>query len=402
MNKSVRWFLSAVSAMLNGSEVPKPDAELDPAAITDLAAFVHFDNLLYYVKQSLGLEISAKESERFAQNVMLDANQSDALSELLARLSAAGIRVIPLKGSRLKSLYPLTDMRYMGDIDLLYRGDDGVLLSVMTELGYQVKGWQIGEVHHVFVRDQISVELHHRLLHPGSPLLDPLETLWERAVPAPEGEGVFDLSPVDFYMHLISHAVMHMLEGGIGIRTFVDFGLYLRQHPELLCDQALAQALKREGLDTFEARARHIAAILLDGKEPSEADALVLDGLLRSGIFGTAVGLAAREMGRVESNGRSASRVKYVLSRLFPSASGLAYRYPYLRRGGIRCLLYPVFWIRRLFAILLHKERRMKIGTGLSAASAVGDAELSALRHEQAYFGVAELAGKHEVHNDET
>ncbi len=401
MNKSVRWFLSAVSAILNGREAPAPDAELDLPLVTRLAAFIHFDNFLYYIKQSAGLEIGSEENDRFIQNVMLDADQSTALSELLARLPAAGIEVIPLKGSRLKSLYPMTDMRYMGDIDLLYRGDDDALLSVMTELGYRPKSWKVSEVHHVFVRDRVTIELHHRLLHPRSPFGEPLASLWERVVPAPETSGVFDLSPTDFYLHLLSHAIMHMLEGGTGIRTFIDFGLFLRLHPELLGDATLAAALDREGLAAFEARARRIAAIILDGAEPSEEDALAIGGLLRAGIFGTGVGFAARTMSRSESEGGSASRGRYILSRLFPSLSDLAYLYPYLRRGGPRSLLYPVFWVRRLCAILFHKDRRARIGRGLSAASSVGADELAAVRFEQAYFGVEMLAGKYEGHTDE-
>jgi len=60
---------------------------------------------------------------------------------------------------------------------------------------------------------------------------------------------------------------MHLLEGGTGIRTFLDIGLYVEAHPELLSDGRVRDALRREELLAFEAQARRIASILLDGAE---------------------------------------------------------------------------------------------------------------------------------------
>ncbi len=400
MNSSIKWLLAVLAASMRGQTLPMPSEDVNQAVVTRVAAFAHIDAILYYAKQSLGLPTEQDEDDRFIQGVMLDAEQARAKSELMRELPRAGIRVIPLKGMRLKALYPTSDCRYMGDLDFLYEGDDEALLGVMRSLGYTATLWKRSKVHHVFRRGDVSIELHFRLLHKRSPLEKPLSALNERLIPAPEGSGVFDLSPADFYLHLIAHAVMHLLEGGTGIRTFLDIGLYLEAHSELLSDASVRKALADEGLLPFEERARRLAAVLLNGAEPTEEDEKMLLGLLRSGIFGTEKGYAARSMSRAEKQA-SPSRVRYLFSRIFPSFEALSDLYPREKEGKRTRLTYPILWLRRLFDILFHKSRRRRIASGISAAASVGETELAEVRFEQEYFGVASLVGKYEVHGDE-
>ncbi len=402
MNSTIKWLLAVISAMMRGEEAPMPASDVDQAFAARVAAFAHVDAILYYAKQSLGLPISSDEDDRFISGIVLDNAQRDALAELLRVLPQSGIRVMPLKGSRLKSLYPTPENRYMGDIDLLYDGDDEALLRAMTSLGYTATLWKRSEVHHVFQRGDISIELHFRLLHKRSPLELPLSDLTDRLRPAPEGEGVFDLDPSDFYLHLIAHAIMHLLEGGTGIRTFLDLGLYLRAHPELKNDSRVITALSDEGLDSFVRQAEHLSAILLDGEVPSKEDELALMGLLHSGIFGTEKGVTARSLNREGKTGVSRGvRIRYFISRIFPPLSLLSSLYPSKNGKRRSPLLYPILWLRRFLDILFSGKRRKRIKKSLTATAKVSDGELAAVRFEQSYFRVSTLTDKYEVHPDE-
>ena len=400
LNSSIKWLLAVLSAFMRGDAPPMPPEDVNHALASRVAAFAHIDAILYYAKQSLGIPTDQDEDDRFINGVMLDSEQARAKEELMRALTRVGIRLIPLKGMRLKSLYPTSDCRYMGDLDFLYEGDDEALLGVMRSLGYTPTLWKRSTVHHVFKRDDVSIELHFRLLHNKSPLEVPLSDLADRLIPSEEGSGVYDLAPSDFYLHLIAHAVMHLLEGGTGIRTFLDLGLYLKAHPELLSDARVRAALREEGLLPFEEQARRLAAVLLDGCDPSEEDEKILRGLLRSGIFGTEQGYAARSMSRVNDK-KSPSRLRYLISRLFPSHEALSSLYPRDGKPTHSRILYPVLWLRRLFDIAFSRSRRKRIASTLSAAASVGEEQLAAVRFEQEYFGVAALVGNYEVHSDE-
>ena len=66
-----------------------------------------------------------------------DAVQAFSQEELLEAFEKEGISVLPLKGILMKRFYPVTSMRMMADLDILYETGRGKEVeAVLTDLGY--------------------------------------------------------------------------------------------------------------------------------------------------------------------------------------------------------------------------------------------------------------------------
>ena len=101
--------------------------------------------------------------ENSFQLVILDEQQRQALDALCAAFEADGIEYMPLKGAVLKSLYPRTEMRVMGDIDILIKTEQYEKVSaIMENSGYSFQYESDHEL--VWGKDLITVELHKSVM----------------------------------------------------------------------------------------------------------------------------------------------------------------------------------------------------------------------------------------------
>lgn len=83
--------------------------------------------------------------ERFFQYlvgyVYEDSRQTAEIEEILNAFEKGGIYCIPLKGIVTKRFYPASELRTMGDLDMLYQPEQTEKLkSVMESLDYSYEG----------------------------------------------------------------------------------------------------------------------------------------------------------------------------------------------------------------------------------------------------------------------
>ena len=82
-------------------------------------------------------EILKKFQEAESMEIARDAVQAFSQEELLEAFEKEGISVLPLKGILMKRFYPVTSMRMMADLDILYETGRGKEVeAVLTDLGY--------------------------------------------------------------------------------------------------------------------------------------------------------------------------------------------------------------------------------------------------------------------------
>lgn len=383
MNPSVRYLLSLVRAALLDIDPPPPEG-VDFDQIRRLSAFLHLDIPCYYSMRRAGIASTEDEDGAFIGNVVKDAEQKDAEQKLVLALGEAGIDVMPLKGCLLKPLYPASEMRYMGDIDLYYRGNDETLLSVMKKLGCSVKIWKGHRIHHVFGMEPfIDIEMHYCLTVPENPLADVLsDSVWERASEDPDRPGVYRMSYEDEYLFLLLHALKHFYASGFGIRNYYDFWLFRRAHPEVPESPRVREILSRAGLLTFAERICHLSDVLMSEEAFSPEDEEMISFSFKDGTYGSQIGSISRKMTKTPS------RSRYFLRRIFPPIMDLAERYPTLAKGGAIRLLYPWYWLRRFCSIMMHSRHRVK--QDLMTAATVDDGAFDVFRLQRAYLGLSE------------
>lgn len=267
------------------------------------------------------------------------------------------IDYMPLKGIELKNRYPNSDMRTMGDIDILIRTEQyDQIRECMTELGFQ----EILESDHELVWDsgEVHVELHKRLIPSyNTDFYAYFGEGWRLAEQA-EGCHRWRMNREDTFIYLFTHFAKHYRDGGIGIRQLTDLWVYLRTEPEM-DESYLRVNLEKLHLTEFYINIRRTLAALFEEAKPDETTELIADHLFASGTFGTQEGKDAAAALRIRSKEATpeAAKAHQWIAMIFPAAVNLESRYPVLKKQK---WLLPLFWIIRWFDVLIHSPAKIK------------------------------------------
>lgn len=313
--------------------------------------------------------------DAFEKQVMLAVyrceTQSGELSRLRDTLCAAGIPFLPLKGAVLRTLYPEPWMRTSCDIDILVpeeqAADTARLLS--EQLDYTVGARSTHDIG-LTAPCGVHLELHFTLLEEGrivsaAPLLT---AVWSYASPL-EGTCEYVLSDGMFCLYHMAHMAKHVLNGGCGIRPFLD--LWLLEH-RVSFDAARRDALLAQaGLTTFAAQARHLSEVWFGGAAHNDVTRDMERYLLTGGVYGSAENLM--NMQQLRQGGRA----RYVLSRVWMPYESLCCKYPSLEG---RPALTPLYQLRRWGQLLLSSAATKRSLHELQlAASTTEDSRARAL-----------------------
>lgn len=207
-------------------------------------------------------ETAEKWEHAYRVCVHADIQQEFAWEEIKERFSKEGIKLLPLKGILLKSLYPEPAFRSMGDLDILYEEKDfEKIKALMRESGYEYRTESAGSNHQIFFRPPVTtVELHRALLNETSPFAEYYKDVWRRALPTAE-PFVCRLSREDEYIFLLIHGHKHFSGAGSGVRTVLDFWLYLKRYGKELDRKYIAAELSRAQEIARQSAASHAQEI---------------------------------------------------------------------------------------------------------------------------------------------
>ena len=165
---------------------------------------------------------------------------------------------LPLKGIILKEYYPAVGMRQMSDQDILF--DETYAQDVkqyMVSRGYKVESY--GENHHdVYEKNPVYNFELHRSLYTSSH-----KQVWaayyknikEKLLLQDRVSYGQQMADEDFYIFMVSHAYKHYDGQGTGIRTLLDFYVYLQAKTELDFSYIETECRKLE-IEAFEKDSR--------------------------------------------------------------------------------------------------------------------------------------------------
>lgn len=305
------------------------------------------------------------------KNVLFDMERE----KLFAFMESRGIWYLPLKGIVLKDYYPAVGMRQMSDNDILFDyGFCGEVQGYMESQGYTTVSVGKGN-HDVYEKLPVyNFELHSALYGEQHPEHWDLyyKNIKERLLLTEGTSYGYHFTDEDFYVYLMSHAYKHYAGSGTGVRTLLDFYVYLKAKPELDF-QYIEKECEVLGIAEFEKQNRSLCKKVFD--VGSFADALTgeitgmaaleqsLSGVeremlyyyLTSGVYGTVERGVENKMKKFQKQSGSASKVRYLLSRLIPDGKFMEQNYPFFYRYKI---LLPVAYVLRLLRVLLDKKRR--------------------------------------------
>ena len=348
MKQEVQYLLEIVKYILNKQqgEAPIPAKDLDWEALIKLAKNHSILNLVHYAADKLPDEHKpdadrCKHLYQASVNAIVrNYNQIEGIKEIFQKFEEEGIYVFAVKGICTKNYYPQTDMRTMGDIDLLYRPEQNAKVKkAMRELGYD--GRVEGRQHDCYSRrPYMAVEMHRDLVEADSEYSSYYETIWERVKPKDGFQYVYELSLEDEFIYTFAHLVKHFQTGGIGIRFIMD--IYVYNHLEDMNWKYVESELKKLGLWEFYKNLSELAEIWFSiGPRPEKRDREIIHKLtsyiISNGTFGTAKNAAAVLVAR---NGRK----RFFWRAVFPNLRNMQSMFPWLNKWPI---LLPYAWILR-------------------------------------------------------
>lgn len=352
-NTLQQGVLSLLHSAINGQPTPLPQGfSLEEAM--PLIKKHQIGNMIYYGAVNCGIDKQLPAMrELFAvayQCLLIDERQRSELKKLMNAFNDKGIRYMPIKGASMKSLYPRPEMRRMGDADILIQQEQYPLIKqVLKELGYVY----IHETDHEIVwhHKQLHLELHKKLMPSRHKAYDMFfKDGWERARLKKDASYLYEMSPEDTMLYLITHVAKHYVCGGIGIQHLMDLWIYQRCYPKLDWHY-IAEAIKQLGLEAFFGHILYTLAVWFEDAPEDAVSEQMTEYVFQSGVFGTHKNKVLAEATDSKRSGKG----KWLWKTVFLDLGNMKVRYPLLDKYPV---LLPAMWIVRGFDLLfVHRER---------------------------------------------
>ncbi len=316
------------------------------------------------VAKELEGEVKVNWQRSYNKALSLDLQQLLAYEEILSFAKDNNLYVVPLKGLRIKELYPHTHMRTMSDLDILFEIKDYALWQdYFKENGYEqeIEAHE-GEAHHVFTLGDVHVEFHQRLMGEELDWEGYFNDIWG-VIEKKDGIATYPIS--DEYIFLLMHFYKHYYESGSGLRYIIDFYLYEKKYKDQFDYDYILNQLKKLDILCLQLGERAITSFFENVQRQIERfmllDDIVIDKdgeyIINSGVYGN---LSQRINNGIKRKGRRA----YFWSRIFPPKKVLASSYPVLKRHG---WLYFACATHRLVKCLFIKRYRQNATAQLRA-----------------------------------
>lgn len=256
------------------------------------------------------------------------------------------IEFIPLKGLVVRDYYPKSWMRTSCDIDVLIKQNDVKrATSVLVKNGFQTDN--IRHYHdYSFYFGETHLELHFTLCENNKQLDKLLSQVWDYAE---QSDGFkFQETGEFFVAHHIAHMAFHFMNGGCGIRPFMD--LWLLKHSDFYSEDLLRAMLDGNRLTAFYKAVCHLSEVWFGNEKHTDLSLKMQDYIIRGGVYGSSVNSTPVGIARNDGN-----KLKYLLKIAFLPYRNMCVFYPSLVKHKI---LLPFCYVHRVFIKLFGKDRK--------------------------------------------
>lgn len=322
-------------------------------------------------KNSLA-DISSEVAQNFKRAMLSSVVRYQKLRAELSRICKLfeenGICHMPLKGAVMRKFYPDPWMRTSGDVDVLVKKEDAELASKLLVSNFNYKNVhkekRTEHDYGFYAENGTPVELHYELMEKDANYTTlnhkfsfscSAELAWESAALADNSKYCFEMSDDVFYIYHISHTAKHFINGGCGIRPFLD--LWILNTRGFGKSDYVKNALDNDGLSTFWHYANELAEIWFGGKAHNNVTTAMEKYVLSGGVHGSEKNKFV--MQKIKHD----SKIGFLLTRIFVPYKTLKFRYDGLAKYPF---LLPVYWVRRWAENLLQgKLKNVKRDTEL-------------------------------------
>ena len=363
MNQIQRGILTLLTSAVTGEKYSLPENFSMDEALPCIQNH-HMVSLAYAGALNCGIPSSnplmQKLFHSYLKSMLISERQMKDVKRIFDAFDQHQIDYMPLKGCKMKPLYPKPELRSMGDADILIRMEQyETIRSILTSLGFEEKRETDHEL--IWLSSGLFLELHKRLIPSyNKDYFAYFGDGWQLGIP--ELGTRYTMQPEDEWVYLFTHFAKHYRDGGIGCRHVVDLWVWLRHHPDLNWENVY-QKLESLQLRQFcENMQRLLKCWFENGNSDAVID-LMTQFLFDSGSWGQeTTRLLSASLKRSKSAGSIHSgRIKAWITAFFPSAREIAPRYPVLKRcPWLLPLVWPYRWIRAIFCAqdVIHRRKK--------------------------------------------
>lgn len=357
-----KGIILLIRSAIEGTPVVLPDNFTWDEALK-VAGMHQITSILWYGVHKSGIKLPDDIHVRLKQETycaaFMDECQNNELSELFNAFSDNNIDYMPLKGILLKQFYSKPEMRLMGDADILIRVEQ---YKVISDIMKRLKYYENVESDHELIWSKfpaIVIELHKRLIPSyNKDYYAYFGDGWQLAQRSEYDKFRYEMGAEDQLIYLFTHFSKHYRDGGVGIKHFVDFWVFLSNNPELNMDYIQRELTKLQ-LYQFYLNILNTIDVWFRGTPTNEVSSFITERLFASGAYGlNSEKLVAASVKSMKSAG-SASRARMVkvFTTIFAPYSSMCTRYPALK---IMPILLPAFWAVRMIQAVLFKPENVR------------------------------------------
>ena len=350
--QNVYSYIKLLGAYLDNKELP--DLSVDKSQLSffyKLSKYHSLRAMLYQAvtatKAQVDPEQVKKLEEYYLTNVRKSALFDKERKELFNYLNEHEIDYLPLKGIILKDYYPDPYIREFADNDILFKGGDELIKEFFTKRDYEVELFKKSN-HDVYLKKPFfNFEMHRALfaeMEDNEKFVSYYQNPFEITL-VKEGHEHY-LKDEDFYIYFTAHTYKHYRNSGCGIRTLVDYYLFLKK-TNLDFDYINQELAKLDLLD-FSNQMINLSKKAFEEEPLTNEEEEMLLYIASSGTYGTLEH-------SVEKGVKKKGKFGYTMSRLFPPYSFYKSAYPWAYKCPI---LIPIAWLCRFFRILFKNPKK--------------------------------------------
>lgn len=235
INRETRdLFLRMVGDFALDRKSVYPDCSGELEDLLYLAHIHSLEPVVYYMlrEQRKQLSIQNLEQVQYMQRVYhsavyISVTQEASRAEIEEAFEKASIKLVFFKGAQLRELYPVPELRTMGDMDCLIRREDrSKAHTLMCQLGYQCE--IDDEPVWMYNRNGIVIEMHTRVAADSLGNEVDYPTMFSDAMMhVHEENGYLCLEWEYHFCYLIYHIAKHLSSTGAGVRMIADIAVFM-------------------------------------------------------------------------------------------------------------------------------------------------------------------------------
>lgn len=363
--KEQRYVFWLMGHALTGAELSVMDG-LDWEYIYKLCKFHKVDNIAAFSVKKLPEHTVPEKVRQLFEMAEKKAMAREAVQHLeLEKIQSAfekeGIDNLPLKGSILKEYYPSPDMRFLTDLDILFKEEEKAKVEqVLLGLGYEK--YADGDHHDIYTKEPyMTVEMHKQCYSDNDVLERELEDIWAKVEKKEGTNHCYVMGWNEYYIYMVAHMAKHFKYGGIGIRMLLDFVVFEQKLMDR-CDRAKVETcLDKAGVFSFEKKMREEIGHYMDQGENVTFSKPLWDSIIENGANGLADNSSALWTLKDGEKKTNVLKNEIIMFRriIFPGLKGMAMMYPVLKKVPF---LLPFAWIYRIVIKALNqREKSMKV-----------------------------------------